>query len=101
MTQALSARKDFLSVLDFDAPDLEHCLEIAAQVKADRGLGRLAPTSETLNGRLLLYDALSMETRQVRIRRDPNCVVCGDHPTVTSLIDYDEFCGTAPAWTEG
>jgi hypothetical protein len=37
-----------------------------------------------------------MEVRQVRIRRDPNCVVCGDQPTITELIDYDEFCGTAP-----
>jgi molybdopterin/thiamine biosynthesis adenylyltransferase/molybdopterin converting factor small subunit len=55
---------------------------------------------ESLNGRLLLYDALSMEMRQVRVRRDPNCVVCGDHPTITELIDYDEFCGTAPAWQE-
>ena len=56
---------------------------------------------ESLVGRLLLYDALSMEVRQVRIRKDPNCVVCGENPTVTSLIDYDEFCGTAPAWNEG
>ena len=65
MTQATQIRKDFLSVLDFDAPDLEHCLEIAAQVKADRGLGRQAPTSETLNGRhvALLFDKPSLRTR--------------------------------------
>jgi len=50
---------------------------------------------EVLSGRLLLFDALAMEFRQVRIRRDPNCAVCGDHPTVTSLIDYDDFCGVA------
>lgn len=50
---------------------------------------------DTLSGRLLLFDALAMEFRQVKIRRDPNCAVCGDHPTVTSLIDYDEFCGIA------
>jgi adenylyltransferase/sulfurtransferase len=55
---------------------------------------------ESLNGRLLLYDALTMEVRQVRIRRDPDCVVCGDHPTITQLIDYDEFCGTAPVHIE-
>jgi adenylyltransferase/sulfurtransferase len=42
-----------------------------------------------------------MEMRQVRVRRDPNCVVCGDNPTVTQLIDYDEFCGTAPVGLEG
>jgi adenylyltransferase/sulfurtransferase len=41
-----------------------------------------------------------MEMRQVRVRRDPNCVVCGDNPEITELIDYDEFCGTAPAWQE-
>ncbi len=50
---------------------------------------------DSLNGRLLLYDALSMEFRQVRIRKDPNCVLCGDNPTVTGLIDYDAFCGGA------
>lgn len=48
---------------------------------------------ESINGRLLLFDALEMKIREVRIRRDPNCKVCGDKPTVTSLIDYDEFCG--------
>jgi adenylyltransferase/sulfurtransferase len=50
---------------------------------------------DTLNGRLLLYDALAMEFRQVRIRRDAKCVVCGDNPTVTELIDYDAWCGGA------
>ena len=48
---------------------------------------------ETLTGRLLLFDALAMETRQVKVRRNPDCPVCGDTPTVTQLIDYDEFCG--------
>ena len=47
----LTRRKDFLSILDFDAADLERCLQLAAQVKADRSLGRHAPTTETLNGR--------------------------------------------------
>ena len=54
---------------------------------------------ETLHGRLLLYDALAMEFRQVRIRKDPKCVLCGtpDNPAdkVTGLIDYDAFCGGA------
>jgi adenylyltransferase/sulfurtransferase len=50
---------------------------------------------ESLQGRLLLYDALAMEFRQVRIRRDPNCVLCGDNPSVTELIDYDAWCGGA------
>jgi ornithine carbamoyltransferase len=58
-------RKDFLSVLDFDAADLERCLEIAAQVKADRVLGRQAPTSAALNGRnvAMLFEKPSLRTR--------------------------------------
>lgn len=48
---------------------------------------------ESLTNRLLLYDALAMEFRTVKIRRDPHCPLCGDTPTVTELIDYEEFCG--------
>jgi adenylyltransferase/sulfurtransferase len=65
-------------------------------IQATEVLKLILGVGDSLNGRLLLYDALSMEMRQVRVRRDPNCVVCGDNPTVTTLIDYDEFCGTAP-----
>jgi molybdopterin/thiamine biosynthesis adenylyltransferase/molybdopterin converting factor small subunit len=65
-------------------------------VQATEVLKLILGIGETLNGRLLLYDALSMEVRQVRIKRDPKCLVCGDNPTLTELIDYDEFCGTAP-----
>src|SRR5712671_2793099 len=58
-------RKDFLSVLDFDAADLEHCLRLAAQVKADRALGRHAPTAGALNGChvAMLFDKPSLRTR--------------------------------------
>src|SRR5712692_2731840 len=58
-------RKDFLSVLDFEAADLERCLELAAQVKADRSLGRLAPTATALDGRhvAMLFDKPSLRTR--------------------------------------
>ncbi|OLC47183.1 MAG: ornithine carbamoyltransferase [Acidobacteria bacterium 13_1_40CM_65_14] len=58
-------RKDFLSVLDLDATDLERCLHLAAQLKADRALGRLAPTADALNGRhiALLFDKPSLRTR--------------------------------------
>ncbi len=52
---------------------------------------------ETLTGRLLLVDALNMEFRVVRTRRNPGCPLCGDSPTVTELIDYEVFCGLAPA----
>ena len=62
---AVTHRKDFLSVLDFDAADLERCLEIAARVKADRVLGRQAPTSAALNGRhvAMLFEKPSLRTR--------------------------------------
>src|SRR5947208_4863914 len=51
---------------------------------------------EPLVNRLLLFDSLAMEFREVKIRRDPSCPLCGDNPTVTELIDYEAFCG-APA----
>jgi adenylyltransferase/sulfurtransferase len=43
--------------------------------------------------RLLLFDSLAMEFREVRIPRDPNCPLCGDKPTIHELIDYEAFCG--------
>ncbi len=48
---------------------------------------------ETLSGRLVLYDALTMRFRELKLRKNPECPVCGDNPTVTELIDYQEFCG--------
>jgi ornithine carbamoyltransferase len=61
----LTRRKDFLSILDFDAADLEYCLQLAAQVKADRSLGRHAPTTDMLSGRhiAMLFDKPSLRTR--------------------------------------
>ena len=44
-------------------------------------------------GRLLLVDALGMGFRTLKLRKNPDCPVCGTHPTVTELIDYDQFCG--------
>jgi rhodanese-related sulfurtransferase len=46
-----------------------------------------------LVGRLLLYDALAMRFRELKLRKNPECPVCGEHPTVTKLIDYQQFCG--------
>jgi adenylyltransferase/sulfurtransferase len=60
-------------------------------VKVILGIG------DPLVGRLLLVDALAMEFRVVRTRKDPTCPLCGDEPTVTELIDYEVFCGLAPA----
>jgi len=64
-------------------------------IQATEVLKLILGVGESLHGRLLLYDALAMEFRQVRIRRDPKCVLCGDNPTVTELIDYDAWCGGA------
>lgn len=72
-------------------PGVVGCIEAIEAIKLILGQG------ESLHGRLLLFDALSMEFRTVRIRRDPKCVVCGDRPTVTQLIDYDEFCAAQGA----
>jgi len=65
MTPATQTRKDFLSVLDFDAQDFERCLKLAAQLKSDRSLGRQAPTADALNGRHvgMLFDKPSLRTR--------------------------------------
>lgn len=52
---------------------------------------------DSLVGRLVLFDALALRFREVRIRRNPDCPVCGDRPTVTQLIDYEAFCGLKPA----
>jgi len=49
--------------------------------------------AEPLIGRLLLFDALKMTFRELRLKKDPNCPACGDHPTITRLIDYEAFCG--------
>lgn len=63
-------------------------IQVNEAIKLITGIG------ETLLGRLMVYDALEMTYRQVKIRKDPNCAVCGENPTVTELIDYEAFCGT-------
>ena len=50
---------------------------------------------EPLIGRLLLYDALKQKFKELKVRRDKECPVCGDHPTIKELIDYEWFCSTA------
>jgi adenylyltransferase/sulfurtransferase len=62
-------------------------------VQATEAVKLILGTGEPLVGRLLLYDALAMRFRELKLRRNPECPVCGDHPTVTKLIDYQEFCG--------
>ena len=68
-------------------PGIIGSIQAVETIKLILGLG------EPLVNRLLLFDALSMEFREVKIRRDPNCPLCGDNPTITELIDYEAFCG--------
>ena len=63
-------------------------IQVTEAIKLLTGIG------DTLLGTLMTYDALAMDYRRLRVRKDPNCAVCGDNPTVTSLIDYEAFCGT-------
>ena len=51
---------------------------------------------ESLAGRLLLVDALNMRFRELKLRKNPECPICGTHRTITKLIDYEQFCGLAP-----
>ena len=71
-------------------PGMVGTIQATVAIKIIIGIG------QSLSGKLLLIDAMDMDFRTVKIRRDPNCPLCGDNPTVTELIDYDIFCGTAP-----
>ena len=62
-------------------------------IQATEAVKLILGIGEPLIGRLLLYDALAMRFRELKLRRNPECPVCGDHPTVTKLIDYQQFCG--------
>src|SRR6202044_1793623 len=62
-------------------------IQVTEAVKLLTGVG------ESLAGRLMIYDALEMSYRTVRVRKDPECAICGKNPSITELIDYDAFCG--------
>ncbi len=62
-------------------------------LQATEALKVLLGIGETLIGKLMLYNALDMSFQFVNLRKNPNCKVCGDHPEITGLIDYEEFCG--------
>jgi sulfur-carrier protein adenylyltransferase/sulfurtransferase len=68
-------------------PGLVGLIQATETIKLILGKG------DPLIGRLLLVDALGMRFRELKLRKNPDCVVCGNHPTVTKLIDYEEFCG--------
>jgi sulfur-carrier protein adenylyltransferase/sulfurtransferase len=69
---------------------------IIGLIQATEAVKLILERGEPLVGRLLLYDALAMRFRELKLRRNPDCPVCGDHPTITKLIDYQQFCGIAP-----
>ena len=69
---------------------------VIGTIQATEAIKLLMGIGETLVGRLMLYDALAMRFRELKLRRNKDCPVCGDHPTVTELIDYDQFCGIVP-----
>jgi adenylyltransferase/sulfurtransferase len=66
---------------------------IVGTIQAAETLKLIIGKGEPLIGRLLLFDALAMKFRELKLRKNPDCPVCGTHPTVTKLIDYAEFCG--------
>jgi len=66
---------------------------IIGVIQATESLKLLTGIGQPLIGRFLIYDALNMKFRELKLRKDPDCPVCGTHPTVTKLIDYDQFCG--------
>jgi sulfur-carrier protein adenylyltransferase/sulfurtransferase len=66
-------------------------IQVTEAIKVLTGVG------EPLVGSLMVYDALEMSYRKIKVRKDPNCALCGDNPTITGLIDYDDFCGTVSA----
>lgn len=69
-------------------------------IQATETIKLILSKGSTLVGRLLLVDALNMRFRELKLRKNPECPVCGAHPTVTQLIDYQQFCGILPATKE-
>lgn len=62
-------------------------------IQATEAIKLILGVGEPLIGRLLLYDATTMSFDEVRLRKNPNCPICGEQPTITELIDYEQFCG--------
>jgi molybdopterin/thiamine biosynthesis adenylyltransferase/rhodanese-related sulfurtransferase len=75
-------------------PGIIGTIQAMETIKLILGIG------EPLVGRFLIFDALRMKFRELKLQKDPDCPVCGTHPTVTTLIDYDQFCGVHPAAPE-
>jgi sulfur-carrier protein adenylyltransferase/sulfurtransferase len=73
---------------------------IIGVIQATEAVKLIAGIGEPLIGRFLIYDALRMHFRELKLRKDPDCPVCGTHPTIKHLIDYEQFCGLRPAAQE-
>jgi adenylyltransferase/sulfurtransferase len=69
---------------------------LVGMIQATEVIKLILGKGESLIGRLLLIDVLAMRFRELQLRKNPECPVCGSHPTVTELIDYQQFCGIAP-----
>ena len=69
---------------------------VIGSIQATEAIKLLLGAGDTLVGRLLLYDALEMRFREMRLRKDPDCPICGDHPSIRELQDYDALCGVKP-----
>jgi adenylyltransferase/sulfurtransferase len=72
------------------------CASIGA-IQVNEAIKLLTGIGEPILGKLVVYDALEMEYRKLTVRKDPNCAICGENPTVTGLIDYEDFCGAISA----
>ena len=68
------------------------CASIGS-IQVNEAIKLLTGIGDPLVGKLMIYDALEMEYRKLKVRKDPNCALCGENPTVTDLIDYETFCG--------
>ncbi|HBR8101615.1 TPA: molybdopterin-synthase adenylyltransferase MoeB [Klebsiella variicola subsp. variicola] len=73
---------------------------IIGTIQAAEAIKLIVGGSESLIGRLLLFDVWQMKQRELRLERDPGCPVCGEHPSIHALIDYEEFCGLKPDESE-
>ena len=71
---------------------------IIGSIQANEAIKLLLGIGEPLIGRYLLFDALDLTFREVKLRRDPECPVCGEHPTITEYIDYEGFCASPAEW---
>jgi adenylyltransferase/sulfurtransferase len=74
---------------------------IIGSIQAAEAIKQILGVGDPLVGRLLIFDALALRFREISLRRNPGCQVCGDEPTLRELVDYDLFCGVDPVDSTG